>query len=141
MKTVYVENIYWYGTSSYPYYLNLKNAKVYKVDDVLSKFGFKSQKEIEESDDFVRLFYVDYNELVRDFIKLYDDDELTEISKTWIDEDRFGIEFRCYIDGVTPLEYDWYAYRYDRLREAAVKWCEENKVKYSKKKWKWDDKR
>lgn len=126
MKTVYVENIYWYGTSSYPYYLNLKTAKVYKVDDVLAKFGFKSQKEIEESSDF---------------IKLYGDDELIEASKTWIDEERFGIEFRCYIDGVTPLEYDWYAYRYDRLREAAVKWCEENKVKYSKKKWKWDDKR
>lgn len=137
MKTVYIEKIFWYGDFSPPHYLNLKNAKIYRLDEMFPKFGLKSQKEIEESSDFVRLFYLDYNELVRDFIKLYDDDELTEASKTWTDEEWFDVEFRRYIDGVVPLDDAWYDYEEDRLWEEAVKWCKENNIKYSTKKFKW----
>lgn len=104
MKTVYIEKIFWYGDFSSPHYLNLKNAEIYGLDEALAKFGFKTQEEIEESSDFVRLFYVDYNELVRDFIRLYNDDDLTEASKKWTDEETFDDNFRWYIDGYSPIE-------------------------------------
>lgn len=137
MKTVYIERLTWYGDSPYPFYLNLKNAEIYGLDEALAKFGFKTQKEIEESSDFVRLFYVDYNELVRDFIRLYNDDDLTEASKKWTDEETFDDKFRWYMDGDSPLEDAWYDYEEDRLWEEAVKWCKENNIKYSTKKFKW----
>jgi len=133
---LYIEKIISYGTYNYPHYLNLKNNRVYYLDEVLSKFRYQNQKEVEQSQEFIRLFYLDYNELVREFIEKYNDPDLTEASKTWTDEERFDIEFRRYIDGDHPLENAWYKYRDDRLCESAIAWCEKNNIRYSNKKYK-----
>ncbi len=134
---IYIEKIISYGTYKHPHYLNLRNDRVYNLREVLSKFPYQNQKEVEQSQNFLRLFYVDYNVLVREFIEKYNDPDLTEASKTWTDEDWFDVEFRRYIDGDRPLEYAWFEYHDDRLREAAIAWCEKNNLRYSKKKYKW----
>lgn len=133
---LYIDKICHYGIYSYPYYLYLRNYQVYDIKEVLSKYRFQTQKDVEQSDRFVRFFYVDYNTLVKNFIKEYNDDDLTEASKTWIDEEMFDTEFRRYIDG-TYFSKDWHEYKLNKLREAAIVWCEKNNIKYSKKQLKW----
>jgi len=129
-------------------YLNKKTGKVVTIteeemgaaeeDEPIEEFpeweheGIETAKEILEGDDYIPLpsqFDIDEYAIMERFCLSIEDDELRELMYGAIKGRGAFRRFKNNIHRYNIAE-DWYAYRYEALREIAVAWCGENNIEY-----------
>ena len=107
-----------------------QDSKVYKYEELLKEFGYRSQEEILYIKRFIPLFETDIVALEHEFLAIRGA-KIKQLEHAVISDSDFDVEFKKFVEE-RDLTNAWHDFEYERLYHDAVVWGKENQIKINR---------